>query len=205
MERIFQAVTSKWSRPLCDTLSCVFCSVVKLLWSASQALPCSRQVGALRPHHFCLPRNCLLVLLMSDLAFSFLLRCSFHSQKPFSSLSGYSYMVLFQICSAREGQKQHLAGCFVVGITWASLSGVSSWELLLGRKWHEKPCRSVRIGLQWSECSRSITWVGSVFLCFSTMLGAKPEEDCCAGVKELECILQLRWMQFSETDRHQTE
>lgn len=92
----------------------------------------------------------------------------------------------------REGQKQQLAGCLMFGMTRATLSGVPSWELCLGRKWHGRPCRTVRIALQWLECRISITWVGSVFLCFSTMLGAKPEEDCYAEVKELECVLQLR-------------
>lgn len=84
-------------------------------------------------------------------------------------------------------------------------SGVSSWELRLGRKWRGRPCRSVRTALQWLECRIGITWVGSVFLCFSAVLGAKFEEDCCAELKKLECVLQLRWMQFSKTDRHQTE
>lgn len=89
MKRVFQAVTSKWSRPLCDPLSCVFCSMMKLLWSASQALPCSRQAGTPRPHHFCLPRSYLLVLLTC-----LTLPESFSLQGQFSLFCFFVYSIL---------------------------------------------------------------------------------------------------------------
>lgn len=127
-EMVFQALTSKWSRTLCDLLSCVFCSMVKLLWSSSQALPCLRQVGTLRPHRFCFPRSYLLALLMSNLAwifltsrtiFSFLLHCLFHSQ---STILFIVRMFMYGFIPNMLNQRGPKAAAYRMFCSWNDIS-----------------------------------------------------------------------------------
>lgn len=67
MKMILLAMTSKWGSLLSDPLSWVFCSMVKLIQSGSQSLPCLRQLGTLRFSPFFTYRGavCLFPLLFN--------------------------------------------------------------------------------------------------------------------------------------------